>query len=172
MDIRTLPDIHDKAILPKCRSSCPEVFCKKGVLRNFGKFTGKHLCLSLLLIKLQASGLQLYKEETLAQVFFCEFCEISTPFFTEHLPWLLLKINKIWKLLIKFAKKPSHKCYKMVIKLVQNPIMGANHDNDFEKWIIDVSVHVKQGQIFDIIIWTLRFCLGILFLYIFLKRDW
>ena len=23
------------------RSSCPEVFCKKGVLRNFGKFTGK-----------------------------------------------------------------------------------------------------------------------------------
>ena len=22
----------------------PEVFCKKGVLRNFAKFTGKHLC--------------------------------------------------------------------------------------------------------------------------------
>ena len=26
------------------KSSCPEVFCKKGVLRNFAKFTGKHLC--------------------------------------------------------------------------------------------------------------------------------
>ena len=26
------------------RSSRPEVFCKKGVLRNFVKFTGKHLC--------------------------------------------------------------------------------------------------------------------------------
>ena len=25
------------------RSSCPEVFCKKGVLCNFVKFTGKHL---------------------------------------------------------------------------------------------------------------------------------
>ena len=25
------------------RSSCPEVFCKNGVLRNFGKLTGKHL---------------------------------------------------------------------------------------------------------------------------------
>ena len=25
----------------------PEVFCKKGVLRNFTKFTGKHLCQSL-----------------------------------------------------------------------------------------------------------------------------
>ena len=28
------------------RSSCPEAFCKKGVLRNFAKFTGKHLCQS------------------------------------------------------------------------------------------------------------------------------
>ena len=26
------------------RSSQPEVFCKKGILRNFAKFTGKHLC--------------------------------------------------------------------------------------------------------------------------------
>ena len=30
-----------------CRSSCPEVFCRKGVLRNFAKFTGKHLFQSL-----------------------------------------------------------------------------------------------------------------------------
>ena len=30
-----------------CRSSRPDVFCKKGVLRNFTKFTGKHLCQSL-----------------------------------------------------------------------------------------------------------------------------
>ena len=27
-----------------CRSSDSEVFYKKGVLRNFAKFTGKHLC--------------------------------------------------------------------------------------------------------------------------------
>ena len=27
--------------------SHPEVFCEKGVLRNFAKFTGKHLCQSL-----------------------------------------------------------------------------------------------------------------------------
>ena len=31
------------------RSSCPEVFCEKGVLRNFAKFTGRHLCQSLLI---------------------------------------------------------------------------------------------------------------------------
>ena len=29
------------------RSSRPDVFCKYGVLRNFAKFTGKHLCQSL-----------------------------------------------------------------------------------------------------------------------------
>ena len=40
------------------RSSHPEVFCKKGVLRNFAKFTGKHLYESLFLIKLQAYGLR------------------------------------------------------------------------------------------------------------------
>ena len=33
------------------RSSRPEMFCKKGVLRNFAKFTGKHLCQSLFLNK-------------------------------------------------------------------------------------------------------------------------
>ena len=38
-----------------------------------------------LLIKLQAGG-NLIKKETLAQVFSCEFCEISkNTFFTEHL---------------------------------------------------------------------------------------
>ena len=30
------------------RSSHPEVFCKKSVLENFAKFTGKHLRQSLL----------------------------------------------------------------------------------------------------------------------------
>ena len=34
------------------RSSHPEGFCIKGVLRNFAKFTGKHLCQSLFFNKL------------------------------------------------------------------------------------------------------------------------
>ena len=42
------------------RSSRPEVFCKKGILRNFAIFTEKHLCRRLFLIKLQVSSLQLY----------------------------------------------------------------------------------------------------------------
>ena len=32
-------------------SEAPEMFYKKNVLKNFAKFTGKHLCQSLLLFK-------------------------------------------------------------------------------------------------------------------------
>ena len=62
------------------------MFCKKGVLRNFVKFTGKHLRQSLFFNKV--AGL---KSKALAQVFSCEFYEISqNTFLTEHLWWLLL----------------------------------------------------------------------------------
>ena len=51
---------------------------KKGVLKNFTKFTGKQLCQSLFFNKVE--------KETLAQMFSCELCEISrNTFFTEHL---------------------------------------------------------------------------------------
>ena len=59
------------------RTSCPEVFCKNGVLRNFAKLTGKHLYQSLFFNKV--AGLRratLFKTMTLAQVISCEFCEI------------------------------------------------------------------------------------------------
>ena len=32
----------------------PKLFCKKGILKNFAVFTGKHLCWSLFLIKMQS----------------------------------------------------------------------------------------------------------------------
>ena len=48
---------------------------RKGVLRNFAKFTGKHPCQVSILIKLQACNF--IKIGTLAQMFSCEFCEIS-----------------------------------------------------------------------------------------------
>ena len=77
------------------RSSRPEVLCKKGVLRNFTKFTGKHLCQNLFFNKV--AGLawlwHLLAPVAVAQVFSCEFCEISKNiFFIEHLWWLLLNL--------------------------------------------------------------------------------
>ena len=69
-------------LLDQFRSSRPEVFCEKGVFRNFAKFTGKHLCQSLFF-----KAYNFIKKETLAQVFFCEFCRISkNTFFYRTLP--------------------------------------------------------------------------------------
>ena len=117
---------------------------KKGVVRNFTKFTWKHLCQNLFFNEVaglwhkcfpvnfvkflrapflqNSSGRLLFqnfcqtakvdagnrilkssihpqkqkacnfvKKESLAQVFYCDFCQISKNiFFTEHLRWLLL----------------------------------------------------------------------------------
>ena len=60
---------------------------KKGVLRNFTKFTGKHLCQSLFFNKV--AGLRpatLSKRRLWAQVFSCEFCEISKNTFLHRTP--------------------------------------------------------------------------------------
>ena len=55
------------------RSSRPELFCKKGALANFAKFTRKH------------------QKEIPLQMFSCEFCEIShNTFFKEPFGRLFL----------------------------------------------------------------------------------
>ena len=52
----------------------------KGVLKDFAKFTGKHLCQSRL------RPATLLKKDTLTHVFSCEFCEIyKNSVLTEHL---------------------------------------------------------------------------------------
>ena len=67
------------------RSSHRSFSVKKGVLRNFVKFTGKHLCQSLFFNKVAAPA-TLLKKETLTQVFSSEFYEISkNTCSTEHL---------------------------------------------------------------------------------------
>ena len=58
------------------RSSHPEVLCKKRVLKNSTKFTGKHLCQSLFFDKVAGQVCNFIKKETLALMFSCEFCEI------------------------------------------------------------------------------------------------
>ena len=78
--------------LQKYRSSLPEVFCKRGVLENLAKFTGKHLCQSPFFNKV-AGLCNFIKKETLSQLFSYEFCEIfQKTFFLEQLRWLLVKI--------------------------------------------------------------------------------
>ena len=67
------------------RSSCSEVFCKKGALNNFIKLTGKHMCQSHFFNN-RPPACNFIKKGTLAQVLSCEFCKIfKKTFFKEHL---------------------------------------------------------------------------------------
>ena len=59
------------------RRSHPEVFCGKGVLRNFAKVTGKHLFQSLFFNKVAGFSLQLYLKRDSSTDVSCEFYEIS-----------------------------------------------------------------------------------------------
>ena len=55
------------------------------VLKNFAKFTRKHMCRNVL-IRLLDVGQQLYQKETPAQLSSREFCEtFKNTFFTDHL---------------------------------------------------------------------------------------
>ena len=63
-----------------------------GVPRNFAKFTGKHLCQSLFLIKLQAS--QTFKHtQTIRRQF--EFCEIPKNTFLHRTPLVATVLSHI-----------------------------------------------------------------------------
>ena len=82
----------------KKKSNRTEGFCKKGaLLKNFGKFTGKHLCPSLFFNKVAG----LWKKKTLAQVFSCEFCKISKNTFSYRTAPVAGSLNGSW-----FCKQP------------------------------------------------------------------
>ena len=64
---------------PTIRSSRPEMFCKKGVLKNFAKFKGKQYFNKV-------AGVSFMENETQAQAFSREFCEIfRSSFYAEYL---------------------------------------------------------------------------------------
>ena len=99
---------------------------RKGVLRDFAKVTGKHLCQSLFFNKV--AGLA----QVLEQVISCDFWEISkNTFFTEHIRvsasgwWLYGKIKLIKCLLLII------KCYNLSIILIL-PTVSKDKDIVFE----------------------------------------
>ena len=70
----------------KIQKQPPEEFYEKSYSLKFAKFTGKHLYECLFFNKVAGDACNFIKKETLAQVFSCEFCEISkNNVFTEHL---------------------------------------------------------------------------------------
>ena len=77
------------------RSSRPEVFCKKGVLKNFKKFPGKYLCQGLFFYKVSSLGLAiLLKKRLYHRCFPVNFVKFpTTPFLIEPFWWLLLSLG-------------------------------------------------------------------------------
>ena len=72
----------------KFRNSCQRCSVRKGVLGNFANFTGKHQCQSLFFNKVAL------KKRLWHRCFPVNFAKcLSTPFFKEHLRWLLLEIH-------------------------------------------------------------------------------
>ena len=89
------------------RSSRPDVFCKKGVLRNVAKLTGKQLCQSLYFNKV--AGLRpatLLKQRLWHLCFPVNFAKLlRTPFLTEQLRWLRLNVYDISKIFFIIKRK-------------------------------------------------------------------
>ena len=81
-------------VLRMIRSSCAYVFYKRGVLQNGAKFTEKHVCRILFLIKL---SLQLIKKRLRHMCFHVSFSKLlSTAFLSNTSGQLLLNADD-WK---------------------------------------------------------------------------
>ena len=85
-DIKFSPEFFLNIVI-YFRSSRPEMFWKKGILRDFAKFTGKHLCQGLFLDK-----------DILTQMFFVEFCEIYKNIFLHRTPPVAARVISIYLL--------------------------------------------------------------------------
>ena len=104
------------------RSSPGSCSIKKLVFKTSAKFTGKHLCRSLISITLQAVGLPLFEKEAPTQVFSLEFCRSFKDTFYRTTPgdcfchYQLLILNRT------FSYCCSHfpfTCSKLTIKTLE-----------------------------------------------------
>ena len=75
------------------RSSDQRCSIKKSVLRNFAKFTEKHLCQSLLFHKVTVLRPATLLKKRMAQVFSSEFCEISKNTFLYGKPLVAVSVS-------------------------------------------------------------------------------
>ena len=88
------------SIFGRVRSSHRRCYIKKVFLEILQNSQENTCARASFLIKLKASSCNFIKKETLAQMFFCEFCEISkNTFFEEHL--LAAASKGSWLCLVK-----------------------------------------------------------------------
>ena len=82
------------------RSSRSEMFCGKGVLKNFVKLTVKHLSQGLFFNKVAGLACNFIKKRLWYMCFSVNFTKfLRAPLFTEHLRWLLPFIFRMTQLI-------------------------------------------------------------------------
>ena len=139
IDVSNTKNIFSPPSTPvNLEDSCLQFFHWVGAFRNFAKFTIKHLCWSLFLIKLKVSGLRYCSKETPAQVWtfeLCEYCELCEIFhhtiFTECSGKLLLLAEK-FNLLIKYHSSEQI--------LLEEQLVDSSHDLIFfySIWVYNI----------------------------------
>ena len=123
---------ENQHVSDKFRSCSPEVFCKKGVLRNFAKFIKKQLCNCLFFNKV--AGLRLFP------VSFVKF--LRTPFIIEQLRWLLLFSYKHDVFIIKKLQHFYHKEVLTHIKwnvMISSSLRFVESVNLIQMWKLKIS---------------------------------
>ena len=111
------------------RSSRPEVFCKKIVLGNFAKFTGKHLCERLFFNDVAGLSLATLLKKYLAQVFSWVFSGTDVSIFREHLRWQLLLFGRTLNIAYELNGRKNVCIFGNVIALhiiLRNEILWNN----------------------------------------------
>ena len=97
------------------RGSCSEVFCIKGVLEKFAKFSGKHLCQSLFLNKI--AGLRpatLLKKKLWHRCFPVKFAKFPRkPFHRTPLGdcFWQVRFQDFWAYKLALIEKNQYHCY-------------------------------------------------------------
>ena len=118
--------IRSKTFFVHCnhRSSRPDVFCKKCVLRNFAKLTRKHLCQSLFFDKV--AGLRpatLLKKRAWRRCFPVNFAKfLRTPFLQNTSGRLLILIDKTYSHSCFGETKANQTCFEKSKKTSQNQV--------------------------------------------------
>ena len=118
--------IHSHLICIQFRRSRPEVFCKKSVLRNFAKFTGKHLCQGLFFNRVAGLSPATLLEQRLWHrcfpVNFAKFLRTNTSggcfcqftfIFCEHVQGAVCHVENLIKI-YSFLKQSEFMSYRII----------------------------------------------------------
>ena len=86
------------------------MFCKKGVLKNFAKFTGKHLCRTSVLLK----------KRFRLRCFTVNFAKLLRTFFIEHFWWLLLHYEQLLRIRWVYFFKQLDSCHSPLFAYISS----------------------------------------------------